>query len=118
MGSSRKLLKASRKSNFFALGRESRRRGLCALLRSVHEHYANTKSDDQLRLYLEGERARWSFFHRHGYLLYACHKRTWLNTIYKGIRLADMTHVAVKVLGLENYPELMKAHGVDRHQMI
>jgi serine/threonine protein kinase len=107
-----------RKGKFFAFDQGSRRRGLCALLRSVHEHYHSTISADHLHRYVEEERARWSFFHRHGYLLYACHKRTWLNTIYKGIQLVDRKPVAVKLLALENYPELIKTFGVDRDQMI
>ena len=64
------------------------------------------------------DKNRWLFFRNHGYLLQSCHLKTWMNTIYKGIRLVDGKPVAIKLLTLENYPEAMKALNIDQDHMI
>jgi serine/threonine protein kinase len=90
-----------------------------SLLRSVSEHFSTQSlSQDELHMRRNEEVKRLLFFQNQGYALQTCHARTWLHTIYKGTRLTDGRPVAVKLLTLENFPEVVRAYEIEQAHMV
>lgn len=58
------------------------------------------------------------YFRSKGYLLQSCPVKTLLNTIYKGTRLADGQCIAIKILSLDNSPEVVQAYNLRQDHMI
>jgi Protein kinase domain len=89
------------------------------LLRSAREHFSRqSRSPDELKIRADVEVKRLLFFRSQGYSLQTCHARTWLHTVYKGIRLTDGRPVAVKLLTLENFPDVVRAFEIEEAHMV
>lgn len=92
---------------------------LYSLLHSASEHFSTQSlSQDELDIWRNEEVKRLLFFRNQGYSLQTCHARTWLHTIYKGIRLTDGRSVAVKLLTLENFPDVVQAFEIEQAHMV
>jgi tRNA A-37 threonylcarbamoyl transferase component Bud32 len=90
-----------------------------SLLSSAIRHFsAQSTSQEDLQFRLNKEIQRLIFFYNRGYSLETCHARTWLHTVYRGIRLSDDREVAVKLLTLENFPDVIRAFEIDETNMI
>jgi hypothetical protein len=90
-----------------------------SLLSSASGHFSTQSlSQYELHLRLNQEVERLSFFNNRGYWLQTCHARTWLHTVYRGISLTDGSGIAVKLLTLENFPDVVQAFGIDQAHMI
>jgi hypothetical protein len=88
------------------------------LLRSASEHFSTQSlSHNELHLRRNEEVKRLLFFHRQGYSLQTCHARTWLHTVYKAVKLTNGRFVAVKLLALENFPDVVQMFKVKHAHM-